>query len=57
MTETVEEFLARGGKIEKVEKGIGKDTDLKMAINARGRLRYTGKEREHQEFQIRGGRK
>jgi len=57
MSESVEAFLARGGKIQQIPKGVGRDSDITLSVNDKGLLRYTGKEREHQAFQIRGGKK
>ena len=57
MTESVEQYLARGGKVQQIPRGQGRDSDVQLSINDKGLLRYTGKEREHQAFQIRGGKK
>ena len=57
MSESVEQYLARGGTIQQIPRGQGRDSNVQLSINDKGLLRYIGKEREHQAFQIRGGKK
>jgi len=55
MTETVEQFLARGGKVKQCTADDNKMAGIKVTTNEKGDSRYVGA--EHLHYNRRGGRR